>query len=344
MNPKILPLPEHYSPSSVSEVWRVPYQERAKEAEKWAKKFNITPSSQDKFKIYLLLIDVQNTFCIPGFELYVGGASGQSAIDDNRRLCEFIYHNLKLITEISLTMDTHQAVQIFHSIFFINDKGEHPEPHTTISSDDIESGIWKFNDVNASSLQITASHGQELIQYYTSKLKDGGKYDLTVWPYHGIVTGIGHAIVSAVEEAVFFQSIARYSQLDIQMKGSNPFTENYSALSPEVLLKANENKISENNSKLIERLNNSDAVIIAGQAKSHCVASTIDDLFHDSHLAKKDFMNKMYFLEDCSSAVVIPGVIDYTKTTNKIFKKFIDAGMHMVKSTTPINKWPGICI
>lgn len=45
----------------------------------------------------LLLIDVQNTFCIPSFELFVGGQSGTGAVEDNRRLCEFIYRNLELL-------------------------------------------------------------------------------------------------------------------------------------------------------------------------------------------------------------------------------------------------------
>ena len=73
----------------------------------------------DKLKISLLLVDVQNTFCIPEFELYVGGTSGTGAVDDNRRLCEFIYRNLNMITEICPTMDTHQAVQIFHRNNFV---------------------------------------------------------------------------------------------------------------------------------------------------------------------------------------------------------------------------------
>ena len=32
-----LPVPEHFDPEGVGEVWRVPYQERAAEAEEWAR-------------------------------------------------------------------------------------------------------------------------------------------------------------------------------------------------------------------------------------------------------------------------------------------------------------------
>ncbi|MHC5825619.1 MAG: isochorismatase, partial [Nostoc sp.] len=92
MNTQITPqlsMPPHFNPDQVGAVWRVPYQERATEAEIWAKQHDIKPASLDKTSICLLLIDVQNTFCIPGFELFVGGKSGTAAVDDNVRLCDF---------------------------------------------------------------------------------------------------------------------------------------------------------------------------------------------------------------------------------------------------------------
>src|ERR671918_3243052 len=111
-----LSLPPHFNPHRVGEVWRVPYQERAEAARGWARAHNISPAASDAFRICLVAVDVQNTFCIPGFELYVEGRSGTGAVDDNRRVCEFIYRNLNSITQIIPTMDTHQAMQIFHSI------------------------------------------------------------------------------------------------------------------------------------------------------------------------------------------------------------------------------------
>ena len=202
-----LPIPPHFNSQSVGEVWKVPYQERAEDAEKWAKQHKLQPASRDRHKISLLLVDVQNTFCIPDFELYVGGTSGTGAVDDNRKLCEFIYRNLNIISEICPTMDTHQAMQIFHGIFLTNDSGEHPSPFTLITEDDIEKGVWKFNPQLAAGLQIDEAYGQDYLRHYTRQLKDGGKYDLTIWPYHAMLGGIGHALVSAIEEAVFFSAI-----------------------------------------------------------------------------------------------------------------------------------------
>jgi nicotinamidase-related amidase len=326
----------------VGEVWKVPYEARAEDAEKWAKQHNLQPASCDKLKISLLLVDVQNTFCIPDFELYVGGTSGTGAVDDNRRLCEFIFRNLNVITEICPTMDTHQFVQIFHSIFLINDKGEHPPPFTLITPEDIKEGIWRFNHELSSSLGIDETYGQEFLLYYTRQLKKGGKYDLTIWPYHAMLGGIGHALVSAVEDAIFFHSAARLSQPDFQVSGSNPFTESYSALSPEVLAGPRGEKIEDKNVKFTRKLLDFDAVIVAGQAKSHCVAWTIDDLLNEIHISDRKLTEKVYLLEDCTSPVVIPGVIDYTEQANAAFQKFADAGMHVVRSSDPIVSWPGI--
>jgi nicotinamidase-related amidase len=342
MNRKDLPLPPHFNRDKVGEVWRVPYQERAEQAEKWAKQRKLQPAANDKFRICLLLVDVQNTFCIPGFELYVGGRSGTGAVDDNRRLCEFIYRNLDRITEICPTMDTHQALQIFHSIFLVNDKGEHPGPFTLVSEEDVKKGIWKFNPSVGHSLKFDEADGQRYLLHYTKKLKAGGRYDLTIWPYHAMLGGIGHALVSSVEEAVFFHSVARYSPPDFEIKGSNPRTENYSVLGPEVLEDDQGRQIAQKNIGFIEKLLEFDAVIVAGQAKSHCVAWTIDDLLGDVQIRDRRLAAKVYLLEDCTSPVVVPGVIDYTDQGDAAFRRFADTGMHVVRSTDLVQTWPGI--
>ncbi len=79
MTHRDLPLPPHFNPHKVGEVWKVPYQQRAEEAEKWAQQQHIPPAAHDRCTICLVAVDVQNTFCIPGFELFVGGRSGTCA-------------------------------------------------------------------------------------------------------------------------------------------------------------------------------------------------------------------------------------------------------------------------
>ena len=337
-----LPVPPFFDPGRVSDVRRIPYQDRAAEAEEWSMMHAIEPAGSDRFKICLVVVDVQNTFCIPGFELYVGGRSGTGAVDDNRRLCDFIYRNLGIITQICPTMDTHQGMQIFHPIYLINDKGEHPAPFTLISVEDVERGVWKFNSALCYSFGITADYGQKHLVHYARRLRAGGKYELTVWPYHGMLGGIGHALVAAIEEAVFFHSVVRKSRADFHVKGDRPFTEHYSVLGPEVTEDHEGKLIGSRSDKFFRKLLDFDAVLIAGQAKSHCVAWTIDDLLADIRAANETLVEKVYLLEDCSSPVVVPGVIDYTDKAEEAFMRFSDAGMHVVKSIDQIENWPGI--
>lgn len=331
----LLPIPEYFDSKKVSEVWRVPYQERAVQAQEWAVKHNIQSAASDTNRICLLIIDAQNTFCIPGFELFVGGRSGSGAVDDNVRLCEFIYRNLDRITTIAPTMDTHTAMQIFHPIFWINESGEHPQPAaTSITLEDVQKGIWKVNPAVADSISGgNLGKLEKHALHYVNKLSKNGKFPLTIWPYHSMLGGIGHALVSAVEEAIFFHGIARESQALFEIKGGNPLTENYSVLQPEVLDGCDGNPIAEKNTKFIDKLLEFDAVIIAGQAKSHCVAWTIDDLLTEIVARDSELAKKVYLLEDCTSPVVVPGVVDFTEAADAAFQRFAAAGMNVVKST-----------
>ncbi len=337
-----LPFPPHFDPEKAGEVWRVSYQKLVGDARRWAETHRVRPSADDPFRICLVAVDVQNTFCIPGFELYVGGRSGKGAVDDSRRLAEFIYRNLGVITQICPTMDTHQAMQIFHSLYLVDDRGEHPEPFTLISEKDVREGRWRFNPALCDSFQIDQEYGQRHLLHYTRKLKEGGKYDLTIWPFHGMLGGIGHALVATVEEAAFFHCVARYSQTDFHVKGDRPFTEHYSVLGPEVLEGPGGEPIGQKSDKFFKKLLQFDAVVIAGQAKSHCVAWTIDDLLEDILAKDRNLVEKVYLLEDCTSPVVVPGVMDYTDLAEAAFRRFAKAGMHVVRSTDPIHSWPGI--
>jgi len=352
MNRLKLPLPSHYRPEKAGEVWRVEYEALARSAREWADVHGLAPASGDAPRVSLVIVDAQNTFCIPGFELFVGGRSGTGAVDDNRRLCEFVYRNLWAITEIAPTMDTHQAMQIFHGIFFVNAVGEHPAPYTSISVEDIESGKWKFNTMLSSNLAYSDDYIERHLLHYVKELRKSGKYELTVWPYHAMLGGIGHALASCVEEAVFFHSIARHSQPDIHVKGDHPLTEHYSVLAPEVSTGPDGKPLKQRTESLFQKpmaaeaiygkLADFDAVIIAGQAKSHCVAWTIADLLKRAHEGDATLVQKIYLLEDCTSPVVVPGVIDYTDEADSAFGEFEDAGMHVVRSTDPIESWPDI--
>jgi nicotinamidase-related amidase len=330
------PLPEFFNPARVGEIWKVDYAARAEEARRYALQHNLQPASAAKDRIALLLIDVQNTFCIPGFELFVGGRSGNGAVDDNLRLCEFIYRNLGTLTHITATMDTHTAHQIFHPIFFVDKDGNHPTPYSDIHLADLTSNKWAFNPALAPQFNIAPEYGQQMMIHYAEELEKKGKYALTIWPYHAMLGGIGHALVPAVEEAVFFHSIARLSPTDFEIKGDKPFTENYSAIGPEVLTGPMGETLGSRNMRFIQQLQDVDKLYIAGQAKSHCMAWTISDLLEDINVMDPMLAQKVHLIEDCSSPVVVPGVVDHTNAADEAYARFAKAGMKIVKSTDPI--------
>ena len=334
------PVPEFFNPTKADKPWHIDYETRAQQAADWAKEHDIAPASRDASQIWLLLVDMQNTFCLPDFELFVAGRSGRGAVQDTIRLCQFIYGNLGSISRITATLDTHTAMQIFHSVFLVDEAGAHPQPYSLISAAQVRQGKWKFNPDLADQFEISPDYGQEMLLHYVTQLEQRGKYDLTVWPYHAMLGGTGHALVPSIEEALFFHTIARRTQTQFEIKGRHPFTENYSVIGPEVLTGPMDETIGERNPRFIEKLQEVDALIIAGQAKSHCVAWTVQDLLEDIQKTDASLAGKVYLLEDCTSPVVVPGA-DFTDQADAAFARFAQAGMHRVKSTDPIHSWPG---
>jgi len=335
--PPELPLPPHVDLDRVGHVWKVDYEARFRDAVAWAHEHEIPRAADDELRTCLLLVDVQNTFCSPGFELFVAGRSGTGAVDDTKRLCAFLYRSLGVVTQTVVTLDTHQAFQIFHAPFLSDANGRHPDPYTLVSLDDVASGRWRVSEDAGATLGLDREEASEQLRAYVGALASGGKYALTVWPFHALLGGIGHALVSEVEEAVFFHATARFSQTRFEVKGTSPLTEHYSALGPEVERGPHGEQLGERNTALVEHLSAFDAVIVAGQAKSHCVAWTVEDLLEDVPV----IASRLYLLEDCSSAVVVPGAVDYTEEADAAFARFANAGVHIVRSTEPLAEWPG---
>ena len=236
-------------------------------------------------------------------------------------------------------MDTHRAVQIFHAVFWVDADGHMPAPMTMVGLDDVRSGRWRVNPAIAQDLGKPLETLEAFALHYVKRLSDDGKYPLTIWPYHSMLGGIGHSLVSAFEEACFFHNLARQCQTRFELKGSNPLTENYSVLRPEVLDDPTGQPVATKNQALIQHLLTFDAVAIAGQAKSHCVAWTIDDLLNEINQIDPALAKKVYLLEDCSSPVVVPGVIDFSEAADAAYQRFAIAGMNIVQSTSELTSW-----
>ncbi len=335
-----LPLPPSFAAADAGNYhYQANATALAATAQDWRKQHNITASAADEHKVHLLLIDVQKDFCFPEGSLYVGGRSGTGAVDDSRRIAEFIYRNLGTLTDITATMDTHLAFQIFFPQFWQDRAGAPLTAHTVIAADQIASGEVKPNPAMAKWL----CNGNytwlcKQVEYYCRELEKAGKYQLYLWPPHCLLGTDGHALAGVVQAARLFHAYARTAQSTVEVKGGNPLTENYSVLRPEVLTRFDGGALAQRNTQFLSTLLSSDAVIIAGQAASHCVKSTIDDLLSEIVSVDKALAKKIYLLTDCMSAVAVPDgkggfVADFTDQATAALQRFADAGMNLIKST-----------
>ncbi|MEM9493102.1 MAG: nicotinamidase, partial [Myxococcota bacterium] len=105
--------------------------------------------------------------------------------------------------------------------------------------------------------------------------------------------------------------------------------------------------LAQRNTQFLHTLLAADAVVIAGQAASHCVKSSIDDLLDEILASDPALARKVYIMTDCMSAVTVPDgngglAADFTAQAEAAQQRFADAGMHLVRSTDPIAGWPGI--
>ena len=320
----MMPLPSFYDSSKVRDIYVERVSLVADAADQYKKKTKIAPSAQDKLRIAAFGIDCQVGFCAPGASLFVPGA-----VEDTSRTIEWLYKNLDRITQVAFSLDTHRVFQIFHPAWWIDDEGKHPAPFTSISLADVREGKWK-----------PVAHPAECLEY-VKRLEAAGKYTLTVWPYHTLLGGVSHALVPALMEAAMFHALVRSSQTHFETKGTHAMTENYSVLAPEVR-ELGGKSVGTFNAAFFKMLMEFDRVYVFGQAKSHCVLSTLKDM--QEHIAGTDpaLMAKIYILEDATSPVPAPPIdplpptLDFPRIADKAFAELKAAGMNIVKTTDPI--------
>ncbi len=319
-----LPLPDFYDPNLVGEVSMERAALVADAAREAQVRFDIRPSAEDTFRVALFGIDVQIGFCSPGASLFVPGA-----VEDNQRALSFLYRNLDKITGLHFSMDTHRVFQIFHPAFWLDRDGKHPAPLTLIFYEDVRAGNY-----------TPVAHPRECLEY-TKQLEQNGKYVLTIWPYHTLLGGVSHALVPSVMEASIFHAIARRHQTHFETKGTHAMTENYSVLSPEVKELGGQ-AVGAFNAPFFKMLMDYDRIYVFGQAKSHCVLSTLRDI--EAHIKSTDpsLADKIYILEDAMSSVPappldpLPPTLDFPRIADAAIEDFKKAGMHVVTTAQDI--------
>ncbi|WAA13317.1 isochorismatase family protein [Fervidibacillus halotolerans] len=263
---------------------------------------HIPPAKEDEKKVLLLGIDIQNDF-IEGGSLAVPGSK-----EDVKNLTKFIYQNIDKITKIAVSLDTHQPMQIFHADWWRDEKGNLPEPFTIITAEDVKNGKW-----------IPQAFPDESIDYVI-QLERIGKKQLCIWPYHCIEGTYGVGLESQFANIIYFHSIVRKTEVKRIVKGTHPTTEMYGIFRPEY------SKEEDTNTALLNEIATFDQIIVAGEAKSHCVLESLAQLiefFEQNEIPRL----KIVVLEDCMSS--IPG---YEQSTEKAFQQFEKSGVQIVSS------------
>jgi nicotinamidase-related amidase len=296
----------------------------AEAAARFQKEHAIRPAVEDRVRIAAFGIDAQVGFCTPGASLFVPGA-----VEDTQRTLAFLYRNLDRITQLTFSLDTHHVFQIFHPAWWVDAEGRPPAPFTSIAAKDVKAGRFR-----------AVRHADESLEY-VERLEASGKYVLTIWPYHTLLGGVSHALVPPLLEAALFHSLVRRTEPRFETKGAHPLTENYSVLAPEVTELCGVS-VGSFNSELFESLLAFDRVYVFGQAKSHCVLSTLTDLL--AHVVRIDraLLRKIYILEDATSPVPpppldpLPPSLDFPRIARETFAQLREAGMNVVATTDPL--------
>lgn len=293
-----------------------------------------------------LIIDPQNDFVDPKGSLSVPGAS-----DDMDRLAAFISANQEKVSGIAVSLDTHDVIDISHPTFWLDPEGKNVEPFTVIKHKEAkgrkytaaitqdEFGGIKKVDVNAPDydFDVHMTYQRGSVEYLND-LEEAGKQH-TIWPIHCVSGSWGHAIYDPLMKVIKDWSVATAQNHKVLFKGQFTFSEHYGIFEAEVPVA----QVSETtrHSMMVQNLigylvgtaqfgydNGMDKVYLCGEAKSHCVATSIKQIL-DFSKDDDDFallLKKLVIVEDCMSPVA-----GFENLADDIFAEAKEAGVEFIK-------------
>lgn len=254
----------------------------------------------------ILAIDLQNDFVKSTGSLSVPGAE-----EDAVRIVDFMKRGR--FDNMYFTLDTHRPNSIFFCEFWKDKDGNHPAPFTTITTQDIKDGKW------------TTAINPQWSMRYPEELEKKGKYALTLWPHHCMAFTEGFTIVPEIMAIINEWESKNFKFANFFMKGSHIMTENYSVFQAEIPYpNAPETQIQQ---YILTALNSNDVIYFFGQAQTHCVKFTLDDL----NTYAPELVKKLVILEDCMSPI---GLFDIN--TDPVYQKAVSLGAKIMKSTEVI--------
>lgn len=249
-----------------------------------------------KQRIHLVIIDPQNDFCdLPAEDCPVIGGVRQvpalpvaGAHADLLRVAELIRAGGAGLSDISVTLDAHQRVDIAHPTFWRQGDGAAVGAFTQIRAVDVRNGRFLPRRMEALPRVLA----------YLDALEAAGRYVHMVWPVHCEIGTWGHSVHAAVRAAYNAWEEANAAVVHKVFKGSNPWTEHFSAIQAEVPDADDED--TQLNTGFLARLAAADVVLFAGEASSHCVRATVEHVLENWPAGE---LGRLVLLTDCMSAV-----------------------------------------
>ena len=235
----------------------------------------------------LLIIDPQNDFCdIAGAALPVTGAN-----QDMLRLAAFIHRHQNRLDAITATLDSHASVAVERTTFWMDASGAAVAPFTFITEADVASGTYRPRRPEHTSKVLA------MLQQLALR----GRAGLVVWPVHCVTGTGGHNIHSAVADQLQAWEMAQQKPVRKVLKGEYPLTEHFGVFEADAPDAAVPSTLF--NTALAQEVSQGvDLLLIAGEASSHCVAASFDQLtrYLDQRSGPRP---RIVLLSDCMSPV-----------------------------------------
>lgn len=258
----------------------------------------------------LLIIDPQNDFCQPTGALYVPGAEY-----DMQRLARLISHDYLTVKEIIVSLDNHHVINVSHPSYWRagvevdrQQDGVYPQPFTSITYSEVCEGKW-----------IPRFESQKAM-LYLKQLEEQGEFPHIIWPEHCIIGSIGAAITDVLLTELKNWERKRGIPYQVVSKGMCPQTEMFGIFRANIPDPCDQSTAE--NVALINKLALFDTIYVAGEAKSHCVANSIKQLF-----GYPDIIKKLVVLEDCMS-----NVAGFDTIATPIYQQASQMGAQFAKS------------
>ena len=251
---------------------------------------------------HLLIIDPQNDFCDVPEDWWpqspLDGTRTAPALPvpgahaDMQRVAQWIAQQGAQITDITVTLDSHQAYDIAHPAFWQQRDGQTVQPFTPITAAQVRAGDFAPRDRAA----------LPRVLHYLDVLEAEGRYTLMVWPLHCEIGSWGHGVHADVLAACRHWQATQHRAVHHVFKGMNPWTEHYSALRAEV--PDPQDPETGLNEALLQRLSSADQLVIVGEAGSHCVRATTEHIVQNiPRYWGPQALSRIVLLTDCMSPV-----------------------------------------